>query len=111
MTNTYFIERGVIASLLNYEREEEVNPQHFTNEFHRKLIIGINKLKELDMPIDFEILRNKFISVHKWATHEDNQLIDIMTNTTPFRSTELFNGYMEIIKKEYVNNLDRRFAV
>ena len=111
MNNTYFIERSLIASVLNYEKEIELNPNHFTNEFHIKLIKGINRLKELDMPLDFEVLRNKFLEANKWNTHEDNQLIDIMTNTTPFGSNKLFNEYVNVIKKEYVNNLDRRFAV
>lgn len=111
MNNTYHIERAIIASLLNYETETEANPQHFTNEFHRKLITGYNRLKELELPIDFEILRNKFETANKWTPQEDNQLMDIMTNTTPFGSKDLLNGYLEVMKKEYVNNLDRRFAV
>jgi len=111
MSNTYQIEKSVIASVLNYEKEIELNPSHFTNEFHIKLVKGINRLKELDMPIDFELLRNKFLSANKWTISEDNQLIDIMTNTTPFGSDELFNKYVSVIDKEYVNNLDRRFAV
>ena len=111
MNNTYFIERGLIASLLNYEKEAELNPNHFTSEFHIKLVKGINRLKELNMPIDFEVLRNKFLEANKWTTHEDNQLIDIMSNTTPFGSDKLFNAYADILKREYVNNLDRRFAV
>jgi len=111
MNNTYFIERSLIASVLNYEKEAELNPSHFSNEFHRKLATGINRLKELEMPIDFEVLRNKFLEANKWTTHEDNQLIDIMTNTTPFGSDKLFNAYADILKKEYVNSLDRRFAV
>jgi len=38
-------------------------------------------------------------------------LIDIMTNTTPFGHKSTFNNYLQILKNEYKNNSDRRFAI
>jgi len=93
MNNTYYIERSIIASELNSETTIELNPSYFNDMFHRKLINGINRLKTLGEYIDLEILRNKYISANKWEFYEDNQLIDIMTNTTPFSSQEILIKY------------------
>lgn len=111
MTNTYQIERSIIASVLNSELDHNLTPDHFTDMFHRKLVIGINRLKELDEYIDFELLRNKFYSANKWSMGEDFALTDIMTNTTPFGSQDLFNKYYETIVKNYNDSSDRRYAI
>ena len=111
MTNTYYIERSVIASIINSEIEYDLNQNHFTDMFHRKLINGINRLKELGEYIDFEILRNKFNKANKWTFQEDEKLIELMTFTTPFSTQKIFNEYHKIIVDEYKENLDRRFAI
>lgn len=105
------IERALIASLLNNEQSHEVNAKHFTNTFHIKLINGYNRLKELQEPIDFELLRNKFIKANKWSIQEDNMLLDIMCNTTPFGSKEMLNRYYDVLKQDYNENSDRRYAI
>jgi len=111
MTDAYNIERSILASVLNSEIDVELNKNYFTTLFHQKLVIGINRLKELEEYIDFETLRNSYKKVNKWTYEEDNQLLDIMTNTTPFGSQYAVNAYMKILKDTYKNNLDRKFAV
>jgi len=111
MTSTYYIERSVIASVINSEIEHELNQNHFTDMFHRKLVNGINRLKELGEYIDFETLRHKFTKANKWTFQEDNLLLELMTFTTPFSTQNIFDEYYKIITDEYKENLDRRFAV
>ena len=111
MSNTYNIEKSIIASLLNYEYEEDINTNLFNNLFHRKLINGYNRLKKIGEALDFEVLRFKFSEANKWTMQEDGMLIDIMTNTTPFGHKSTFNNYLQILKNEYKNNSDRRFAI
>ena len=84
MSNTYFIEKSIIASELNSEIQTELNHNYFTDMFHRKLVNGINRLKQLKEYVDFEILRFKFMESKKWTMQEDGMLVEIMTNTMPF---------------------------
>ena len=111
MNNTQNIERTIIASVLNSEIEHNLNPHYFTNEFHKKLVNGINRLKELDEGIDFELLRYKFIKARKWTINEDTELLMIMTHTTPFASQELFDAYYGVLEREYRYSADRRMAI
>lgn len=111
MTNTFYIERSVIASVINSELEHELNHNYFTDMFHRKLVNGINRLKELGEYIDFETLRYKFTKANKWTFQEDNQLVELMTNTIPFSTQKIFDEYYKVITGEYEENLDRRFAI
>jgi len=111
MTNTYQIERAIIASVLNSEIDHSLDAQYFTDMYHRKLVNGINRLKELDEYIDFELLRNKFIKANKWSIGEDAALADLMTNTIPFSTQDIFDKYYKTIKDNYIENFDRRFAI
>ena len=111
MSNTQNIERSIIASVLSSEIVHDINPYYFTNEFHRKLVKGINRLKELNEGIDFELLRNRFIKAKKWTIGEDTELMMIMTQTTPFASQELFHAYYRVLEKEYFNSFKNRIAI
>ena len=111
MSNTYFIEKSIIASELNSEMQTELNPNYFTDMFHRKLVNGINRLKQLKEYVDFEMLRFKFIEAKKWTMQEDNQLVDMMTNTIPFGSNSTFNSYYEMLKSQYKDNSDKRYSI
>ena len=111
MNSTYYIEKSILASILNSERIYELSANKFTNMFHRKLVNGINRLKELGEYIDFETLRNKFLKANKWTFEEDNMLIDLMSNTTPFSTQKIFDEYMRIIDNEYLESFDRRLAI
>ena len=111
MNDTQNIERSLIASVLNSEIEHNLNPHYFTSEFHRKLVNGINRLKELDECLDFELLRNRFTKAKKWTIGEDTELMMIMTQTTPFASHELFNAYYRVLEDKYRYSFDKRMAI
>ena len=111
MNNAYNIEQSIIASVLNSEIEHNLNPHYFSSEFHRKLVNGINRLKELGECIDFELLRNKFVKHNKWTYNEDAELSMMMTHTTPFASQELFNAYYKVLEREYFNSFKNRIAI
>ena len=111
MTNTHHIERSVIASLLNFEYETEVDSNIFNDLFHRKLINGYNRLKAIGEALDFEVLRLKFMDAKKWTIQEDTMLTDIMTNTTPFGHKSTFDRYLKILKDTYKENSDKRFSI
>jgi len=111
MGETYNLERSILASLLSSEIEVEIDKNYFTNTFHQKLAVGINRLKELQLSVDFELLRNSYIKAKKWTFEEDNMLTDIMINTTPFGSHKIVEDYINVLKESYRNNLDRRYAI
>ena len=111
MNNNFALERAVLASVLNGEVQADLDPNYFQTPFHKKLVNGINRLKELDLPVDFELLRNKFLKSGKWSFQEDNALIELMTHTMPFSTQMLFDAYYDILKKDYKINLDRRLAI
>lgn len=111
MNYNYTIERTVLASILNGEIQTDIDPNYFQTPFHKKLANGINRLKELDMPVDFELLRNKFVKGGKWTLQEDEALTDIMTHTMPFTVQELFDAYYDVLKKDYKLNMDKRLAI
>ena len=111
MNNTYYIEKAVLASVLNSEIHHDLNANKFSTMFHKKLVNGINRLKELKEHIDFETLRNKFLKANKWTFEQDNMLIELMSNTTPFSTQDIFSKYIKIIDNEYINSFDRRLAI
>jgi len=110
MSNTYNIEKSIIASLLNFEYEISIDTSLFNNLFHRKLINGYNRLKKLGEALDFEVLRFKFSEANKWSFKEDEMLNDIMANTTPFGHRSTFDNYMQILKSAYKNSSDKRYS-
>ena len=116
MNNNFALERSIIASVLNASKynteiEADLDVNYFQAPFHKKLVNGINRLKELDLPTDFELLRNKFLKSGKWSFQEDNALIELMTHTMPFSTQMLFDTYYDVLKRDYKMNLDRRLEI
>ena len=111
MNNIENIERALVASILSQEIEFILDDNYFTNPLCRKLVKGANRLRELGEPMDFELLRNKFIKANKWSYSEDEELLKIVTFTTPFSSNKLFEAYYNIIQSNYRYSLDRRLAI
>ena len=110
------IERLILCSVLeNYHIGAdpkilcvELDSKYFESKHHKILVNAINRLKELDEPIDSDTVREKFKSVGKW----DNVMIDnIMLEdallsimvTTPAGSYEMFMKYYNFLKKSYYN--------
>ena len=111
MNETYNIEKTILASMLHSEIDVEVNKNYFTTLFHQKLVIGINRLKELQLCVDFELLRNSYIKANNWSYDEDNMLVHIMTEVSPFGSTQAVTDYISMLKESYKSNLDRKYAI
>ena len=111
MNNNFALERAVLASVLNGEVQADLDPNYFQTPFHKKLVNGINRLKELDLPIDFELLRNKFLKSGKWSFQEDNTLVELMTHTMPFSTQMLFDAYYDVLKRSYYERMDSRVSV
>ncbi len=111
MNETYNIEKTILASILCSEIDVEVDKNYFTTLFHQKLVIGINRLKELGLSIDFELLRNSYLKANSWSHDEDNMLVHIMTEVSPFGSIQAVTDYMSMLKESYKSNLDRRYAI
>ena len=110
--STYHIERSVLASVLNFEQHaDKLNTSYFLHPFHRKLANGYNRLKELGEAIDFELLRAKFIKAGKWSMQEDNELVALMTMTTPFANTKMFELYYSQLRRAYFERADHRVSV
>ena len=111
--DTHNIERCVLASVLNFENtlsDIALDKNFFTDAFHIKLVVGINRLKEIDAPIDFEVLRKHYIKAKKWSYQEDAMLIDMVSNTTPFGTKHMFSQYLNILRVAYIDRLSLRIA-
>ena len=104
------IEQSILATLIfaySYLNKDEAKAIHnlkiqkefFSNNFYRKLFIGLQRLKELDLPIDEVILRDKFISANKWSLQEDNMLIELLTHNCLTLSS--FKSYLSTLEDKY----------
>lgn len=111
------IERSLLVSVLEHNfiqndkkiLEVILNPDYFNHPHHKIFVKAINRLKELDEPIDSDTMRHKFLHAEKWdknivadITMEDS-LLNIMTHN-PFTTFYLFNKYYNLLKNEYENN-------
>ena len=118
MTSSYDIEKAILVSVLENEfignNKEiinvELNPSHFTDEFHIMLVNGINRLKELDMPVNTDFLREQYMKVNKWNISHDNKMIEIMVHN-PIGSLSLFSKYIKQLERNFIDSFDRRLAI
>ena len=116
--NTLHIEKTIIVSALESDficadkriREHYLDPELFTDSFHKLLVKGINRLKELDMPMDFELLRDKMLQGRNWSIHHDNALIEIMTHRA-FGTYDIFMQYYKLLEKNKMNSFDLEVAI
>jgi len=118
MTSSFYIEQSILVSVLENEfigNDKEIinielNHKHFTDEFHIMLVKGINRLKELDMPINTDFIREQYIKVNKWNISHDNKMLAIMVHN-PIGSLELFSKYIKQLENNFINSFDRRLAI
>jgi len=107
LNNTDYIEKVVIVSKLEADfigadkriRDFRLEPRIFKNKFHKKIAIGINRLVELNLPLDFEVLRDRFLRANKWSLIEDDMLIEIMTHNA-FGSWDIFERYYKLLEED-----------
>ena len=106
------IERSILCSVLEYHIigaqsgiiDVDLNANLFTVPFHKKIVSGINRLKQLNEPIDTDTLRAKFIEAKKWNMQEDYELLSIISHN-PFGTLNMFNSYLSILNKNYKKRL------
>lgn len=102
------IERNIICTLLegsfvNSEvraEDIEINKNYFTLEEHRVIINGINRLKELNEPVDSDMIRLKFSEANRWNARLESALMNIMLANL-FGSKSLFSRYYSILENNY----------
>jgi len=85
-------------------------PAYFKNDFNKKVCIGIERSKELGLPISMDVLRQQYQKANKWSFIEDNLLLEMATRN-PIGSYELFIKYYELLEKEALDGLDRKFSI
>ena len=113
------IERIILSSVLQSEAYQtdskilalKLNPTYFTDTFNKKISLGIERLKELDEPICYELLRKRFKDANKWTFTEDEKLIDLVSTVTPAGSEDLFMKYYGVLEKDILSNLDRKYSL
>lgn len=76
----------------------------FIVPFHKKLVSGIHRVKELNIPLDTDTVRAKFQQANKWTMQEDNMLIEIISHNC-FGSYELFIRYYNLLKENHKNQV------
>lgn len=107
MLHTENIEKSILVSVLeaefvNSDRrivEMNLNADYFSNGFHKMLVKGINRLKELNDPVNTDMLRYRFISANKWDYKLDDLLMEIMAHN-PLQYDN-FTRYYSLLEKEY----------
>jgi hypothetical protein len=110
MSYTHDIEMTILCSILENQHyncdkrilQVQLKEIYFTDAFHKKLVKGINRLIELEEPIDTDFLRLKFFEANKWTLQEDNRLIDIISKQ-PIATYNLYEKYY----KQIVKNVKR----
>ena len=108
MTSTHSIEQSILCSVIENSHiggdkkiiEEKLIPEHFTDSFHVKITKAINRLKELDEPIDTDYIRMKFMDAKQWGLVDDNKLIELISHT-PFGTYKHFKFYIDVIAKKF----------
>ena len=107
------IEKSILVSILEHDfvvsdkriLEVELSAEYFTHPIHKLFINAINRLKELDEPVNSDFLRAKFIEGHKWdeLSHEV-QLLEIIASN-PLGSLYLFESYLKVLEDEYMKRI------
>lgn len=108
------IERMLLCSILehNFIPSEdkimtvELDAKYFTHKNHKVFVNAINRLKELDEPIDSDTIRHKFNKVGRWENvireemSQEQSLLEIMT-ARGIGSHSLFMNYYNFLKNDY----------
>jgi len=107
MTTNFNIEQTLLVSILEHDHilsdkkilDVKLESSYFSEPFHKKLVSGVNRLKDLNLPICTVLLRKRFVEANKWSLQEDNQLIELMTHN-PMATYNGFVSFYNEIKKD-----------
>ena len=108
------IEQLILVSILEHNfiptdiriLQVELNQNFFTNENHKVFVKAINRLKQLNEPIDSDTMRMKFIDANAWDKSikihisMEQSLLEIMSHN-PAGSYDLFMKYYAILERNY----------
>ena len=108
------IEQLILVSILEHNfipsdsriLQVELNPNFFTDENHKVFVKAINRLKQLNEPIDSDTMRMKFIDANAWDKSikihisMEQSLLEIMSHN-PAGSYDLFMKYYAILEQNY----------
>jgi len=104
------IERSILCSILehNFINNDKkivstvLDANLFQDKHHRLFANSINRLRELDKPIDSDMLRLKLIEAKKWDFYMEDSLMKIMT-CNPFGSYYVFDKYYKTLRSNHNN--------
>ena len=110
---TMDIERAVLCSVLEADfvnadqriQDVELRDGMFTDRFHKLIVKAINRLKELQEPINTDFLRLRFMQANKWQLDYDSKLLEIMVHQ-PIATFEQFNSYYVQLKKNEAKHIN-----
>jgi hypothetical protein len=108
------IERLILKSVLenNFVSNDarilkvDLNPDYFEHKHHKVFVRAINRLKELNQPVDTDTMRTKFKSVRAWdmamidGVGLEDSLLDIL-GANPAGTLGLFNSYYKFLEDNY----------
>jgi len=117
MSNYINIERAILCTVLenefitanDYIREFALVEEYFTTPFHKFLVRGINRLKELNEPVDTDTLMVRFRDANKWAISYDDELLNVITTNS--LGETLFKQYNELLEKNYFESHRRGITI
>ena len=105
------IERNILCSILEHNfigNDKKIfstilNVDYFSDKHHKLFASSINRLRELDEPIDSDMVRLKLQSVKKWDFYLEDSLLKIM-GANPLGTHDLFMQYYKVLEKHNVES-------
>jgi len=110
MQDSYSIEKSILVSILEHDficnddaiMQVTLNDAVFTHPIHKLFIKAINRLKELNEPINSDFLRERFVQGGRWdILGHEVQLLEIMSHT-PLATLYLFKSYLKLLEDNYM---------
>lgn len=101
------IERNLLCSVLEHNfigndkriMEVELDSSVFSDKYHKLIVNGINRLKELKEPVDSDVLKIKFEGAKKWDFQLEYVILEILT-ANPIGTYDLFMSYYKILETQ-----------
>ncbi len=106
------IENSLLVSVLEHDFVQNdknilqinLNPEIFTDKINKLFVTAINRLKELNEPVNSDVMRIKFMKADKWNfIAYDEQLMRIIASN-PFGTVDMFKSYLKVLEDEYMMN-------
>jgi hypothetical protein len=79
--------------------QHKINPDVFTED-RVAIAKGINRLKELSLPICSDVLILKFTEANKFTFDLQHEIMEVIGAANPFGTYELFSQYYNILEQK-----------